>query len=253
MTERAAANCYASFLGPCDRMSGEHVISRNIFGDGMLRTRNLRAPDDHAISVDSLTANILCRAHNSRLGNLDDEIKKLSDVILIWRETSNSVCVSVNGYLIERWLLKTIVSVFLSGWLKSKIPVLPGAVRAIFGIQRLKIRDALYVATDIPIVVEHEKLAFFEFFKGLRDPERGAMFIVIHGVALVYSDGMDDPQSALRACGTLLGYDVSKATLTRHPPEAFIRGSLRTSELTIRFRWSDRIRTSITDSTESSV
>jgi len=69
--------------------------------------------------------------------------------------------------------------------------------------------------------------------------------MTIHGVALIFSNNMADPEAALRKQGKLLDYDVSNARLRRHAPVVVVTGANHQSELRLSFDWSNRLRPAI--------
>jgi len=117
--------CWANPLGDCsDKLSGEHIVSQSIFDSEQLTVMGLpwcrNAPK--TIGLSSLTANILCRKHNSELSELDLTAGKAIQVLCdafklselrshykrgMWRV----VQYKINGAKLERWFLKTLINV----------------------------------------------------------------------------------------------------------------------------------------------
>src|SRR5688572_3570734 len=123
--------CWASVLGGCDGISGEHVVSEAaLIGSERWAASDIRGRPPGSYHTKTFTANILCIRHNRDLSPLDAEIGKLSHA-----GNSASGLVELNGRLVERWLLKTVTNYVASGW-GSEVKFEPGehVVRACFGL-----------------------------------------------------------------------------------------------------------------------
>lgn len=122
-------NCWAAVLGGCDeRQSGEHLVSAAIFSSPSILVLgpiwNTERPK--TIGLASLTANILCAAHNSQLSPVDsasgEAMKALdgfSDVFesrskVSAREFSFTYTFRLNGPLFERFLVKTLINMVVA-------------------------------------------------------------------------------------------------------------------------------------------
>jgi hypothetical protein len=119
------SRCYLGGTGDCsDQISREHYISRSVLQQlgSVLRLNGapwLAAGESREISVENLTAKILCDRHNEALSPLDAEaghffaslIKALQDLD---RKTLSRrpVFHLVGGEMVELWLLKVACGVF---------------------------------------------------------------------------------------------------------------------------------------------
>ncbi len=129
--------CWANSLGGCDTMSGEHIFSDALFTrpcscpmvtDGVKRIRR-GEPTPNAEK-----ANILCRHHNSTLTELDQLAGKIANFQARANDEHFEDTLYVEGELLERWLLKTVVNVAAAGWAAPrKWHPSPEIVAAIFG------------------------------------------------------------------------------------------------------------------------
>ena len=118
-------------------MSGEHVFSDALFTrpcscamvtDGVKRIRR-GEPTPNAER-----ANILCRHHNSTLTELDQLAGKIANFQARANDEHFQDTLYVEGELLERWLLKTVVNVAAAGWAgRRKWLPSPDIVAAIFG------------------------------------------------------------------------------------------------------------------------
>jgi len=116
--------CYASVLGDCGGgISGEHYFSasvlRLLFPTGSYKLGGFPwlKPGQNQPSIASLTANILCKKHNSELSPLDDvalSVFRFFDehLPLVGADKQDKqVAVALEGELFERWILKVLTGV----------------------------------------------------------------------------------------------------------------------------------------------
>lgn len=117
-------SCWAECLGGCsDKLSREHVISAALFTADTVRVHGFpwckEKPVD--IGLASLTAKILCTAHNSQLSPVDTagaqafdvfrEMMRLSQVRRAMKPRHwNIKRYTINGRMLERWFLKTMLN-----------------------------------------------------------------------------------------------------------------------------------------------
>ena len=125
--------CYANKLNNCsEKISREHYISNNLLGElehnKTVKIAGLAWIDEKEfklMSRASLGSNILCTKHNSQLSSLDAEIKKLYQTIIDFDKDFNSqtpmlALKTINGNLIEKWMLKTLVGMIVSKQIINK-------------------------------------------------------------------------------------------------------------------------------------
>lgn len=118
--------CWASCLGGCSaKISGEHVISQAFFdASDTVKVHGLHwcMEEPKQIGMAAATANILCTTHNAALSPLDAEIGKFMRAIrehnrlTVLRQPYPKtqfplVRLEIDGILIERWLLKTMLNI----------------------------------------------------------------------------------------------------------------------------------------------
>jgi len=118
------ARCYLRELGSCDGgISAEHLISRGVVQEltkgGEFSVSGLPWLDDgetRILSPEGITANCLCRQHNSALSPLDSAAKQFfSSLSVSFDETTTQIRSIVSGHDLERWLLKTLRAFAVSG------------------------------------------------------------------------------------------------------------------------------------------
>lgn len=121
--------CWASSIGNCSsKISGEHIISKSVFLNDIIDVMGFDwcKHEPKKIGLASVTKKILCTTHNSKLSILDSEAKYWFDQMRevdrifavrkgISAKTPTVVKYQVNGYLIERWLLKTLINLTAKG------------------------------------------------------------------------------------------------------------------------------------------
>lgn len=132
---QAVTRCYMNELGSCaGGISGEHLISEAVIevlrGDGDFTISGLpwlQIGETKKIGPSSLTAKCLCEKHNSALTNLDSSAQLFFSAL---RECTEAVKAPepflLSGHDIERWLLKTMKAMAVSGNLASGRIKLPG-------------------------------------------------------------------------------------------------------------------------------
>lgn len=118
--------CYAKHLGGCTHKSREHFISRSILEIiGPFNIQGfpwLKSGGVGAASAGSLTATVLCDHHNSSLSTLDFEAARFLRHLMLLDSKSTPqqleeipATLSIEGTLLEKWLLKTLCGVMASG------------------------------------------------------------------------------------------------------------------------------------------
>jgi len=145
--------CWASTLGDCcEGKSGEHYISKGVFGGETIAVRGFPwCPDEPCtIGISSAVANMLCGKHNSALSQFDDEATKLA--AFLKEKPLAAVSVRLNGVLLEKWALKTFFNLgYLRGFhgCKQVNPFQPpeGLVRYLYCNEPVADGIGLYLIT----------------------------------------------------------------------------------------------------------
>lgn len=127
--------CFASADGNCSRqLSREHYISasllRQIELDGTTKIAGLSWQNPEAfniISTKTLVSKVLCSRHNSSLSPLDEVMGDFSTAIRKFDKALHKSADSVaneeqeySGHDIERWMLKCLIGMTISGNLKDR-------------------------------------------------------------------------------------------------------------------------------------
>lgn len=125
--------CWASCLGDCsDKISGEHIITNGTFLTDTVKVKGLPWCVDEfkEIGLASLVKNVLCTDHNSRLSEADAGAIQLRKALCEVADLSElrkqmppqdwpAKKFFVNGGALERWCLKTLITIAVDG----KIPI----------------------------------------------------------------------------------------------------------------------------------
>jgi hypothetical protein len=243
--------CWAASLGGCsETISGEHVFSKRAFTSEFIATEGMRkiAPGKR-IPLLALTANVLCTTHNHALSELDSEAGRLSDALrdhfqsLVPREAH----AKVDGWKVERWLLKCLHGHLASKWVKDLefLPD-PSLVKIVFGEGRLRPDAGLYVVKKPkPWRPSRLDLMGCAVLHDLKDEARvmGA-YIQLQGLGFVIKPTPGDPTASLRTSPhSIAELDWSHAELAHRPPWivlAFHRKEWEANErarLTVEFAW----------------
>lgn len=129
--------CWAAVCGGCDGgPSNEHLLSKNLFPEGAVKVSGFPwcEGETKSIGINGLQRQILCRAHNSALSEVDVEAMKVVENFQRATSPRNSATLSVDiidGKKLERWLLKTAINLSYEGILhigvgmNGSVPGLP--------------------------------------------------------------------------------------------------------------------------------
>lgn len=121
--------CWAACLGNCsERISGEHIITNGVFLADAVRVKGLPwCPDFKTIGLASFVKNALCRRHNSELSTADIAAIQLRNAICDTAGLSQGRNLTatgknwpierfrVDGFAVERWCLKTLITIAFGG------------------------------------------------------------------------------------------------------------------------------------------
>lgn len=107
-------------------MSSEHLVSQNLFEKSvMVRGMRWCQSEFKTVGIGSLTANCLCRSHNSALSTADEEAKRYRDVVR-WissdfgPDDGFSCTKQINGFRFAKWMAKTSCNMLASE--KAHVP-----------------------------------------------------------------------------------------------------------------------------------
>jgi len=174
--------CWASEVGGCGGgQSGEHLVSANVWTGPTVDVQGFRWCKDKPkrIGVPSLTANILCRDHNSALSAVDAAggaaFATLGSAISLATARARVPhvdwllqCFRIDGLMLERWFLKTLINLCL---VQDAAPTWPDGVirfnpplwmvRAAYGIEPLGRPMGLYTVAYVGESTAHRDAVEF--------------------------------------------------------------------------------------------
>ena len=172
-------DCYMNLLSDCSGdISREHYVSKIILEGISAKTVQIKGPtflqgEEKTIGIANLTSKILCKYHNNSFSVLDSESGRLFERLKqIYKRNHDCSSFSIfSGHDIELWLLKTLISTFISlgneielSYL-SKILTLEESFKYPLGFYIVDAKDMyLYqsVKTDVKIT-EDSKMGRFDF------------------------------------------------------------------------------------------
>ena len=171
------AECWARCLGGCKgKISGEHIVTESLWKGDRLFVKGLQwcRETGKNISVRNFTSNILCQVHNSMLSNIgvDDggsmafktlrqagevSAQRIANLKVGFRTGRFDICeYDINGLLLERWFLKTLINMELAG--DQGLPIGPylanqerphsELVEIAFGLRQFPTDSGLYFLAD---------------------------------------------------------------------------------------------------------
>lgn len=244
-----APKCYAHLIGGCSGpMSGEHAFTESVMGKGgTIHVRGFKNRPDREIGMASAVSNILCQKHNSVLGVLDEEAKKLSDAMVDFANGTSAGLVSLDGPTFERWLLKVTLGYLAAGHtqLGRLYPRRPEIVQALYGQVPIPPPLGLSSIVGTGRWVDYPREHLFRELVAI-DPTGKSRcvgaFVALHGVPFLLSLGGPFPVADyLRkpdGSSYLDPYDCSKASARFHPTSIRL-SSDEVPDLVVEIAWPD--------------
>jgi len=203
-------SCWAAPLGDCsDKISREHIITNGVFIDDGVRVKGLSWCLDEfkTIGLASLVRNVLCTAHNSRLSEADNCAiafrKAICDSIYlsearklqrpqVWKVER----FPVNGYSLERWCVKTLITIAYGGQAHigrdASVPGEPtlALVETAFGLRQFEPpRAGLYWVGDVGEIRYDEGIVVSTFVDRSNNLEGARFWFWGLNFLLVLNDG----------------------------------------------------------------
>jgi hypothetical protein len=170
--------CWARCLGDCEgKLSREHLVSQALFPEATIRVFGFPwCPEEgKTIGIDGLASKILCTVHNNRLSEVDaaggDSFIKFK-TFLGETKPGPLVKLKIDGFLLERWFLKTTINICRSCselriGKESKEPGYPSRslVRTAFGLRGFREKSGLFIAYKVgDSCALREGVGFFPLF-----------------------------------------------------------------------------------------
>jgi len=173
--------CWASSLGDCcDIQSREHYVTKGLFKGTSVTLKGLPfcKVDELTVGLASAASKMLCKTHNERLSLLDDEAVRMFECVrevFLLQEKQKALAPrvwkvqtwKVNGRLLERWFLKTLVNLVqvqsqAMDWPNgnARLPT-PDVVESCFGRRPIKSPRGLHAAAAVGHTVDsHDYVSF---------------------------------------------------------------------------------------------
>jgi hypothetical protein len=177
----AVSRCWAAVLGGCSsKMSGEHLVSRNQYGDDTetITVQGLPwCPQPKVIGLASAVAKILCEKHNHALSPADGAAKDVLRALSLMRDRSEDKMpplqfpmrrFTASGDLFERWLLKTTINVAMVGKPRPEAGIFEAGglvarryVEIAFGLGQFDLDEGVYWVAKVGDQIQNRDLRSF--------------------------------------------------------------------------------------------
>ena len=226
--------CWASCLGDCGNGSSrEHYVSDGIFDGESVTVVGLPwcRDEPRTVGLSSAVANILCSTHNSALSDFDNEAAKLSKFLVkAYRHPQRGDSVSLNGYLLEKWALKTFLNL---GYLQAlhrdqSNPIEPpeSLVRYLYRNSSVPVGVGLYHVSNTIGPANVEAGLSWNAIQTVQQPNhvRGVT-MVFYGVRLVVAIDPLRSEDKIRNMGMVNGFDYSQSEVIYRPSDITFRSS----------------------------
>jgi hypothetical protein len=201
--------CWARCIGNCSSIfSNEHIVSESLGKDDLIEISGFPwlKGKSKKLPLSSLTRNILCRDHNSNLSLVDTAGK---ETFSIFREMQEKLSTgqlltkfSINGSLIERWFLKTLINFTYEGEypignsiIKAGIPA-DELVEIAFGIKTFSTPCGLYLIHQEEPTIASDRIEFAPLIDKNKGYIAGGLFS-FRGPRFLLFFGTDEPPQSL--------------------------------------------------------
>jgi hypothetical protein len=237
---QAHQKCWAKSLGRCaTKLSREHLFSDGLFDEPQIVVSGYPwlKGETRVIGAAALTRKILCATHNSALSPVDQaacdlfrdffrDLNTAAEQHAKWRlstepGTWQALQTTVDGSLLERWLVKTTVNHSLAGrsdlrWHLNDQPIVNvphNLVEAAFGMVPLSHPMGLYAAVSVGITQEStQEVSFAPIIKAGRHVSGGTFGL--RGLHyLLWLENRDVPSPPSR----VIPHDWPNPQIVHHP------------------------------------
>jgi hypothetical protein len=218
-------DCWAACLGDCgDKASREHLVSASLFVDDEILVQGFPwCPEGRKIGLANLTAKILCERHNNILSPVDEggaeafntlrEFNRIEQARQRIRvRITNVIKHRINGLILERWFLKTLINFSYNGdkpiGRGSQVAGKPSdeLVRIAFGLSHFRGRAGLSFVVRVGMQIRSQDI--FKFAPLIKDGRiEGGLFVFRGQPMLLYlgEEGVPVPLSGVHVEGEDLG------------------------------------------------
>lgn len=251
--------CWASILGNCSEdMSREHLISKSLFKDTVVTVEGLAwcVNEPKEIGLGSLTSKVLCVKHNNALSVVDAAAAHAFDVFREMRRLGNVrrklkpkrwrvVRPEIEGHLLERWFLKTMITLTYSGSYSSGLPnqhigePTKESVEIAFGHQKFQGKAGLYLAgSEGQSLYSSDNVGFAPLLQHEKHVKGGLFWF--RGFRFFLSLFREPPPETLRGVGAL-SEDWANSRLIYHA-EAINHKVGKHLSTVVAFNWPEKKR-----------
>lgn len=235
---RQRMSCWARCLGGCSgKISGEHVVSKALFANEKSITISgvPWAEGEKKVGLNSAVANILCKKHNSQLNELDTTAGRVMDSVQACLSRGESSNIQIDGRLLERWLLKTMINLGQAGWSHETNEPIESIVQHVFGLVPVPARGGMsLVLADATF--DNENFLRWTVLANDETREVFGILVCIGGLQLLFSYVEEDMTALLRSMGKRDGVDHSTTDVMHHPVQISL-GSPNGARSEINVRW----------------
>ena len=138
--------CWAECLEGCSKEgSREHIITESTLRGPQINVRGLPFLNGKVLTLDKkdFKSNILCRAHNNVLSPVDSAGSSAFDSLRDAAGANPRKKYKIDGNLLERWLLKTMINLEVISDFNVRPPI--DVVEVAFGKRRVGSRAGLFL------------------------------------------------------------------------------------------------------------
>lgn len=218
--------CYAYGLHSCSKqMSREHYISKSILKKfGKIETSGIPwVKNASELPAENLfITNKLCENHNKHLSEIDKKFSQFFDHAEILHKVPN-ISFSIDGQILERWLLKLILGLESTGNLRS-LEISSSErmhfLRCLFGFEELDGERGLYVHYRVSDKIKIERDITFQILEN--NTKIAGIYISICGLRFYLTLHSMDVSFFKHASENLI-YRISKIDLSHLKSELLFR------------------------------
>lgn len=241
--------CWASEFSPCcEKISREHVISKGLFDTKTIYVQGFEwCREEVKIGIESLTAKILCRKHNSLLSSIDKSGIEIISFLEQARDSKYDIPqITTSGHLFEKWLLKTAINLSFNsqlhiglGMTDSKLGI-PSAylLDVVFGkIEFSHQMGAYFIPNSAPLKIKEREIATIPIVK---DKVLGGILFNLRGYHFFISLVPCHELPNLASLGLTPEFGINKELLElkpRYRPTSLVITSKNKKTSELKFYW----------------
>jgi hypothetical protein len=192
-------------------------VSVTVFGFPWCRDK------PRTIGLNSAVANVLCTGHNSALSDLDNEAGRFSKFLIeAYLQPQGYHAITLNGWLLERWALKTFVNLGYVQKLHRGQPNMieppEWLVRYIFRNESIPDGIGLYHISDTVGPNNLYAGISWNSIQAVEKPNKVmGLSMIFYGVRFVVTVDPGRSENKIRKMGVANGFDFSKSQVAYRP------------------------------------